>query len=447
MYNNLNVQQMGYNLYDEYLERYYQNSLLYAKQKGLPIRYFHIRADQSKNYDPETKIQITAKEFKYDVYEFVPIIDMSMPSQQVMFDPTQQGTTYSVTFSCTVIGIPNLLPGDLINFYDITGNMYIDETEVFRVKNVHYVRSMNKKIPIYQIEVENAPFKKSTLDEIMAHQMLNHYFYFYDTGSFFTQDKYPYFNYLKNNKSLLHDKFNDIYCTVDASFNACNFDSAIKILQRNYNFPNPFPIAKVYKDYDISDLMIAFDMLYKILNRNPITNTNLFDDDVSYQGSIDNNDVQINVKTFNALEEINNTNNGDNTSSTTNEDIKVSYSDKICPTQCLFNYKDESFNVFKIEKNISDDSNDSDYSLKISEFFDYYNELYKYFYCYRILDPNFYNKTSINKNTFEIIEDNKIIYNLQALSKTTYEKFYDAGYYISYEGGVVKYSNEINLTN
>jgi len=437
MYNNLNILQMGYNLYDEYLERYYQNAINYAKQKGLPIRYFHIRADQSKNYDPETKIQITAKEFKYDVYEFVQIIDMSMPVQQTIFDPTQQGTTYSVSFTCTIIGIQNPLPGDLINFYDVTGNMYIDETEVFRVKNVHYIRSMNKKIPIYQLEVENAPYKKSTLDEIMAHKMVHHYFYFADTGQFFEQPDYPYFNYLKDNKSLLRKKFQDIYCKVNATFNVCNFDSAIKILQRNYNFPNPFPIAKVYKDYDISDLMLAFDLLYKALNRDPITNTTLFKEGVTIQGNINGQDTNINIKTFNALEEV-----SDNTNSnqSTNTYI-VSYKDTTCDSPCLSDEnKNKEIQIFYLEQN------EDTYNLKVSEFFDYYNELYKYFYCYRKLDPDFYNKTSINKNTLQIIKDNEYFYNLQSLSLTTYEQMYNPGYYISYEGGAVYFENGVGIT-
>jgi len=364
---------------------------------------------------------------------------MSMPVQQTLFDPTQQGTTYSVSFTCTIIGIQNPLPGDLLNFYDVTGNMYIDETEVFRVKNVHYIRSMNKKVPIYQLEVETAPFKKSTLDSILAHQMLHHYFYFADTGQFFEQPDYPYFNYLKNNKSLLREKFQDIYCKINASFNVCNFDSAIKILQRNYNFPNPFPIAKVYKDYDVSDLLIAFDMLYKILNRNPITNTTLFKEGSTFEGIINEN-VNINIKKFNALEEI--TNNEKLESENSKESYIISYKDLTCISPCLSKEnQNQEIQIFYLIKN-----EDGTYDLNLSEFFDYYNELYKYFYCYRKLDPDFYNKTSINKNTLQVINDNEYFYNLKALSQTVYKRMYDPGYYISYEGGAVYFDKGVCIT-
>jgi hypothetical protein len=314
--------------------------------------------------------------------------------------------------------------------------MYIDETEVFRVKQVRYIRAMNKKVPIYQLDVETAPFKKSTLDELMAHQMTKHYFFFQDTGGWIESKDYPYFNYLKNKKSEYRDLFNDIYCIVDATFNVCNFDSSIKILQRNYNFPNPYPIAKIYKDYDISDLMISFDMFYKILNRNPILNSTLFKDG----STIDGADGEVTFKEFNALEEV--SDNSDAADTTINETIEVSYKDTICNSYCVNseNYGKE-IEIFKIIKN-----EDGSYTANISDYFKYYDELYKLFYCYRVLDPQFYNKTSIQKDTYNIIENNEFFYNLQALSKVTYEQMYDPGYYISYEGGAVYFENGVGIT-
>ena len=146
------------------------------------------------------------------------------------------------------------------------------------------------------------------------------------------EDKKNYFNYLKNKKSEYKNLFNNIYCVVDATFNVCNFDSSIKILQRNYNFPNPYPIAKIYKDYEISDLMISFDMFYKILNRNPILNSTIFKDG----NTLDGLDGKVTFKEFNALEEV--SDNLDKTSTvntTTNEMIKVSYKDTICNSYCV----------------------------------------------------------------------------------------------------------------
>ena len=433
MYNNLNIAQMGYNLYDEYLDRYYENAVNFAKQKGLPMRYFHIRPDKSINYDPETKIQITSKQFMYDVYEFIPIIDMQMPTQQVLFDPQQQGTTYTVSFTCTVIGIKDPLPGDLLNFYDLTGNNYIDNSDVFRVKSVQYIRSMNNKVPVYRIDVENAPFKRTLLDNIITNQMLDHYIYFADTGKFFTEDKYQYFSYLKDNKNNLHQLFNNIYCQIDATFNTCNFDSSIKILQRNYNFPHPFPIAKIFKNYTISDLLIPFDNLYKILKKDPIKDKVVFKDKIIIN-SDDNPEEDVTIKEFNSLEVIE-----DSTKEDKDQKMEISYNDTICKTSCLALEVKKSgkskqiINIFNLKKV------DKDFILNISEFFNYYNNLYKFFYCYRELDDNFYNKTSINKNTLKEISNDKLFFETNELSKTIYEKLYNPGQYMSYSGGIVKF--------
>jgi hypothetical protein len=184
-----------YEVYDEYLDRYYINALMYSYSSGLMIKYYSIKVNESYNFDQETSIQTSFRNFKFNVYNFSPIVEMEPAVQQLLFDSTLQGTSYNTNISFTMVGIQNPLPGDLFHFYDLTQKKRIDRTEIFRVTNVNYVRSFNinnstNSIKIYKIEAEQAPLKYSSLETIDEKNILDTYFWDTDISDFIKEDVY-----------------------------------------------------------------------------------------------------------------------------------------------------------------------------------------------------------------------------------------------------------------
>ena len=193
--NNTNYNSYMYEVYDEYLDRYYINALMYSYSSGLMIKYYSIKVNESYNFDQETSIQTSFRNFKFNVYNFSPIVEMEPAVQQLLFDSTLQGTSYNTNISFTMVGIQNPLPGDLFHFYDLTQKKRIDRTEIFRVTNVNYVRSFNinnstNSIKIYKIEAEQAPLKYSSLETIDEKNILDTYFWDTDISDFIKEDVY-----------------------------------------------------------------------------------------------------------------------------------------------------------------------------------------------------------------------------------------------------------------
>jgi len=411
MLNQMNINQYMYNVYDEYLERYYINALQYSSNNGLIIRYFKILVDESYNFDSETNIQTDYKNFKYAIYDFVPIIDAQPPVSQAYFDPTMQGTSYNVTMTITIAGIPNPLPGDMLHYYDITGNNEIDTKEIFRVRYVNYIRSINNKFPIYQLDIEYAPISRETLDQIAATNVIKHYYWDNETNQFISSDKYKYFTFLAKNRENYLNKVYEIYDDVKAGYHYCKLNSIFKIIQRKHEFSIKVISPDIdFIDLDLRDFMAKFSFYYKIQNKDPITGEEFPEIDPVLEDKLNS----------------------------INFENEVSFIDINCETK-------EEITIFKIDK-IIDDENNETIQISNGDLFEYYDNVYKILFCYYMINPEEFWKDSIivHESDNIVINSDGLFYDIngQVIYYEDYLKSikYDPGYAISYQNGVQYFS-------
>jgi len=412
MLNQLNINQYMYNVYDEYTERYYINALNYSKNSGLIMRYFKILVDESYNFDSETSIQTDYKNFKYAIYDFVPIIDGQPQMTQSFFDPIQQGTSYITTMTITIGGIKNPLPGDMMHYYDISGNQEIDPTKIFRIKNVNYIRSINKKFPIYQIELETAPMTKDVLDWIEENNVLRNYYWNNETNKFLQDKQYDYYLSLINNREDYLNIINSLYNATKSSFQYCKLNSIFRIIQKKFEFNTKIidPDTK-FADLNLKDFMAKFSKFYKLQNQNPI---------LDEEFPVNDLDQSLNDK-INSIDF---------------DDGIISLKDNNC-------YEDKEEEIFKIQK-IQSDDNPDDQEIKYikSNLFDFYDKLYKILFIYYMMDQENFWKDSIiahQVNQEPTITDNGIFYDVNG-EFVVYEDYiksikYNPGYAISYQNG------------
>jgi len=425
MVDQFGVIQQGYNIYDEYIERYYLNAIKYARFNGLPIRYYKIEVQDSFNFDIETSIQTSYKNFQYSIYDFVPVIEANPPVQQNYFDPTIQGTSYNVTITLTIAGIKNPLPGDLFRYYDLNEKENLDKAEIFRVKHVDYIRAINKKVFIYRIEAEYAPLKYESLLDIEENRIINHYIWNNDLDEFITEEQFDYFNFIKNNYNTINNKLSELYDQTDNSYQLCKLNSIIKIIQ--YKYPNiNFRVVKDERviNFELGNFLAFFDLYQKkLLNQDPV----LQDEDFSYYEQVLQSNEPDNYNIYNdylndLLNEL-------------NEKKEVIFQDQSCLDQ-------ETYDVLKIS--LDENGNINFEAISDPDIFNYYYEVYKLLASYRQLDKEFYKDTEI-----KILYNNKIIddslywdiigaYDGSRLNESYLTcRCYDPGYYLSYQDGPV----------
>jgi hypothetical protein len=157
-----------YGLYKDYLEQLDGIMVKYGQQSGLSIEYWHIKADLSQNSD-DLKIQNANKHYVYDLYHFLPTINMTPLTYQIGYDQTKQGTsnTASGSFSMYLLEAP--LPGDMFRFYPYDDTT--QRTEIFRITNVRYMRTSKDKLSLYQVDFETAPMTVGTLEHVRINEI------------------------------------------------------------------------------------------------------------------------------------------------------------------------------------------------------------------------------------------------------------------------------------
>jgi len=174
-----NLTDYQYNLYADYLEQTAGILTKYGNQSGLSIEYWHIRVDMSKNFDglDDTRMQNAYKDFVYDLYHFIPTINMTPLTYQVGYDQQRQGTSNVASGSFSMFLIDKPLPGDIFRFYPFDGTT--ERTELFRITNVRYMRTSMGKLNLYQVDFETAPMHVDTLEHVRINEI-----YCWDTENF-----------------------------------------------------------------------------------------------------------------------------------------------------------------------------------------------------------------------------------------------------------------------
>ena len=114
--NRSNTTDYHYNLYVDYINQLDEVLIKYSHQTGISIQYWHIIIELSKNFD-NLNLMNSYKHFVYDVYNFIPTINMTPLTYQIGYDGQMQGTTNKSTGSFSMYLISDPLPGDMIRFY------------------------------------------------------------------------------------------------------------------------------------------------------------------------------------------------------------------------------------------------------------------------------------------------------------------------------------------
>ncbi len=157
-----------YSLYRDYLEQLDGIMTKYGQQTGLGIEYWHIKVDESKNFD-DLKIQNSYKHYVYDLYHFIPTINMTPLTYQMGYDPQYQGTSNIATGSFSMYLVEAPLPGDIFRFYPYDGAT--DRTELFRVTTVKYMRTSKNMLGLYQVDFESAPMYVETIEHVRINEI------------------------------------------------------------------------------------------------------------------------------------------------------------------------------------------------------------------------------------------------------------------------------------
>lgn len=193
-----------YNIYNNYMEQLDEIMLKYSFKNSMPIQFWHIRADISLNHDLNN-IQNAYKDYIYDIYHFLPTLEMSPLTYQI--GPDETGYLKNVaqgSFMIYLIDKP--LPGDLFKFYN--DNDVAQENEIFRILNVRYIRTTKDKIKLYQLDFETSPMYWDTLQKVRVDKI-----FYWDTETFRFLDEEQYENFpdLINRRDELIEEINKYY--------------------------------------------------------------------------------------------------------------------------------------------------------------------------------------------------------------------------------------------
>jgi len=480
MLNQINSNLYMYEIYDEYLERYNQNLINYSLSNGLSIKYFHIKVDESYNFDSEINIHTSFRNFKYDLYHFMPVFDMETFTSQSSFDPSLQGTSYSTTVSMTIVCVDNPVPGDVFHFYDITGQYKIDKTDIFRIKHVHYVRNFNinndkNNLKIYKVEAESAPFKFNTIEEIEENNILRTYFWDNESGSFIDDDRYEFLIYLRDEKEKKYNLWKEgsykdpiallaikkLYelnnGSTTASYGWYKFNTIMNFYQKNLleSSRSIGICAGPYMKLEIGVFMSFFDLYFKSKNESPIFKDRSFEDQfLKYNDELYSTYQQYLDNLINQIKDEENNPDG------------VLFQDYEISSDAKETDSSKSLSVLRIKNSEADeedsedneDNEDSEDNFEFifneneddryESYFDALLGIYKILFSYRLINPNFYDKSIIipyieNGETLNSINNDVLFYNVDGeVTGPFYETEvnYDPGYVLSYQGGVKYFS-------
>jgi hypothetical protein len=241
-----------YNLYVNYLDQLNDALIKYAKQTGISIQYWHIIVDLSMNYN-DLNIQKSYKHYVYDIYNFVPTINMTPLTYQIQYNQNNQGTSNVATGSFTMYLIDKPLPGDLIRFY--SPDSITDNEEIFRVTNARYMRTSKEKLKLFEIEFETAPLLLSSLEELRVNKI-----WCWDSATFkFLDEEQCNANeIIKDELPNLIDELNKYYDEINGWYGLCPDENGeINCDDKNTTRPLVFLntiIKRIKKNYDWLDI-------------------------------------------------------------------------------------------------------------------------------------------------------------------------------------------------
>jgi len=203
--NQSNLTDYQYGLYNDYLSQLDDNLILYSNQNSMSIKYWNIKVQESFNTN-DLNFQNSYKNFTYDIYHFMPTLEMSPLTYQINYETQHSGTSNIATGSMTIFLLDKPLPGDLFTFYSIDD--VHNAGEVFRISNVRYMRTTKNKLKLFQLDFETAPLTKNSIDNLKINNV-----YYWDTelNKFFIDDQYNKLLELNETRDDILDEINKYY--------------------------------------------------------------------------------------------------------------------------------------------------------------------------------------------------------------------------------------------
>ena len=246
----MNTTDYQYNLYNDYLEQLDANLIEYSNQNSMSIQYWHIIVNESKNHNA-VQMQNSYKNYVFDIYHFVPTLEMSPLTYQIGYTQAHDGTSNVATGNMTLYLIDKPLPGDMFTFYS-TDDAH-DSLEMFRVQNVRYMRTTKNKLKLYQIDFETAPIYKSSVDALRINNI-----WYWDTENnrFIAEEQYETYSDMVDNRANLMQEINEYYNTEDCYYGA---PGSVEFDQRPMQFLNTIlrRVKKHFNDINIKPILGA----------------------------------------------------------------------------------------------------------------------------------------------------------------------------------------------
>jgi len=256
--NQSNLTDYQYGLYDDYLSQLDDNLILYSNQNSMSIQYWNIVVQESFNTN-DLSFQNSYKKFTYDIYHFMPTLEMSPLTYQINYETQHSGTSNIATGSMTIFLLDKPLPGDLFTFYS-TEDVH-NSGEVFRVSNVRYMRTTKNKLKLFQLDFETAPLTRNSVDNLRINNI-----YYWDTelNKFFPEDKYNILLDLNENRDELLNEINKYYNPITG------------VYEESEN-TNPVLLNSILKKIKLAfpdiDIKMQHGMLFKDLDLEEFLNT------------------------------------------------------------------------------------------------------------------------------------------------------------------------------
>ena len=266
--NQSNLTDYQYGLYDDYLSQLDDNLILYSNQNSMSIQYWNIKVQESFNTN-DLNFQNSYKNFTYDIYHFMPTLEMSPLTYQINYETQHSGTSNIATGSMTIFLLDKPLPGDLFTFYS-TDDVH-NAGEVFRISNVRYMRTTKNKLKLFQLDFETAPLSRNSVDNLRINNI-----YYWDTelNKFFPEEKYNILLELNETRDELLDKINKYYNPTTGVYeegentNPVLLNSILKKLK--IVFPDidiKMQHGMFFKDFDLEEFLNTLDENYKDWNK------------------------------------------------------------------------------------------------------------------------------------------------------------------------------------
>lgn len=170
-------------------------------RKALSVAYY--KSLSSTDHDSDTKIEHKKFNSKYNLYHFLPVIDMTSFTPMTQIDLNKQGYNQSSQATIIIQGIKKPSINDMVEFY-ISNSVGLNnqQKELFKVTDVQFFKTSGK-LNTYQLQIESSGLSPKDL------MVTASAFYFDETRRWYPIKYINFYQYLKDKKYIDIQKYYD----------------------------------------------------------------------------------------------------------------------------------------------------------------------------------------------------------------------------------------------